>query len=209
MGVSWRKREPVPVQPGTPECAVYRCYAADGTLLYVGKTGHLGRRFAAHAGKVWFCKVATIKLTWFPSDAGAGQAEIQAIRAEQPLHNVAFKTPPVRPAPGSLRRPRISIPGCARNEPRFQQQRQPEHQRKPAYPPGSRPVPHDVRQRIMDLLARNGTITERPTAEILQVKRWQLGTWLHMLAAENLVEVHGTGRGAHWCAVQPGGEGEG
>jgi hypothetical protein len=52
----------------TTRHAVYRCYSDLGELLYVGTTGHLGRRLAAHAEKIWFLQVRGITLEWYPDE---------------------------------------------------------------------------------------------------------------------------------------------
>lgn len=68
--------------------AVYRCFAEDGVLLYIGTTGHLGRRLADHAQKTWFLASAQITLKWFPDEESAAKAERRAIETEGPKYNV-------------------------------------------------------------------------------------------------------------------------
>lgn len=68
--------------------AVYRCYAEDGTLLYIGTTGHLGRRLAEHAQKTWFLASTKITLEWYPGEDAALKAERKAIEVEGPKINV-------------------------------------------------------------------------------------------------------------------------
>lgn len=73
--------------------AVYRCFGAQGQLLYVGVTGNLGRRLADHAQKSWFPLVSGITLTWYPDRESAEAAESLAIYIERPRYNVAGKGP--------------------------------------------------------------------------------------------------------------------
>lgn len=69
--------------------AVYRFYAADGALLYVGISLTLGTRIDAHRHqKPDWCQVVRIELTWHDSREGALAAEAAAIRTENPRWNV-------------------------------------------------------------------------------------------------------------------------
>lgn len=69
--------------------ALYRLLAADGTLLYVGITCKLGRRFSQHRHeKPWWSQVAGVMLSYYDSQAEAEEAETAAIRSENPLHNI-------------------------------------------------------------------------------------------------------------------------
>jgi predicted GIY-YIG superfamily endonuclease len=50
--------------------ALYRLYAADGTLLYVGVTGKLSARFYSHSReKRWWPQVAGMRLAWYANKA--------------------------------------------------------------------------------------------------------------------------------------------
>jgi excinuclease UvrABC nuclease subunit len=71
--------------------AVYRCYADDGQLLYVGETGELGTRFASHAQKLWFTQVRGITLEWYADELDALNAERRAIHVEHPKYNVIHR----------------------------------------------------------------------------------------------------------------------
>ncbi len=76
------------------ETTLYRLYAEDGTLLYVGVSCTRMHRFKQHAGeKSWWHSVSTIKLEHHPNHAVALDAEARAILAEQPLHNRAGIVP--------------------------------------------------------------------------------------------------------------------
>lgn len=67
---------------------VYRAYAADGTLLYVGCTDHREKRISAHAkGSPWFAAVDRWTFEEYPTREEALRVETAAIRAERPVHN--------------------------------------------------------------------------------------------------------------------------
>src|SRR5215469_10758085 len=85
----------------TERHAVYRCYSDHGELLYVGTTGQLGKRLAAHAQKVWFLQVRGITLEWYLDEFEAGAAERRAIHVEHPKYNVVHKN--TRPRNGKPR----------------------------------------------------------------------------------------------------------
>jgi len=70
---------------------LYRFRAADGKLLYVGKTANPGARFAKHGlDHSWWRAVATITLEHYANNELLTQAERQAIRNERPYFNTAF-----------------------------------------------------------------------------------------------------------------------
>lgn len=97
---------PTEMLVNTARHAVYRCYSDQGELLYVGTTGHLGRRLAAHAEKIWFLQVRGITLEWYPDEIEAGLAERRAIHVEHPKYNTVHKN--ARPAPSRPRR-RVAV----------------------------------------------------------------------------------------------------
>jgi hypothetical protein len=82
--------EPLPpVGPGT-RCALYRHYDDDGVLLYVGisdRPVQRGKSHARHASWVQFA--ARIDAIWLANRTAAEEAEVTAIRVEQPVFNVA------------------------------------------------------------------------------------------------------------------------
>jgi predicted GIY-YIG superfamily endonuclease len=84
---------------------LYRLYSAGGRCLYIGIAGNPGRRFQQHAGdKPWWREVHHIAVEHFDQRTTAEQAEVRAIRTEDPLYNVAHAithqpTPPAPPAP--------------------------------------------------------------------------------------------------------------
>ena len=90
--------------------AVYRCFAADGRLLYVGTSGLFGRRLADHAQKIWFLEVRGITLEWYPSGKAAEAAERRAIHVEQPKYNLIHKNGRLCPLPGATRKPAAQPP---------------------------------------------------------------------------------------------------
>jgi hypothetical protein len=77
--------KPVPVP-----CAVYRIYAHDGRLLYVGKSVEPVNRLKAHArSKDWWGEVNVARhlIVWFDDEATALTEEERAIKAEGPVYN--------------------------------------------------------------------------------------------------------------------------
>lgn len=75
-----------------PEWVVYRLFDEQQTLLYIGVTGSLKERFAAHkTTKRWWDDVFYVALQPFDNHQEAARAEEFAIFAENPLHNVRGK----------------------------------------------------------------------------------------------------------------------
>jgi predicted GIY-YIG superfamily endonuclease len=71
------------------EAALYRLYAADGTLLYVGAAYDPEKRWTEHAvEKSWWPEVATKSVEWFETRDAALAAESTAIATEEPFYNV-------------------------------------------------------------------------------------------------------------------------
>lgn len=69
--------------------ALYRFFAEDGELLYVGITSNPARRFAQHGSdKEWWEEVAEIRMERLPSREAVLAAERAAIIAERPRYNV-------------------------------------------------------------------------------------------------------------------------
>ena len=73
--------------------ALYRLYDAKDRLLYVGITSDLMGRLTAHADKPWWPDVARKTAEWHPTRASAAEAEMKAIRSEDPVHNIAGTNP--------------------------------------------------------------------------------------------------------------------
>jgi DNA-directed RNA polymerase specialized sigma24 family protein len=81
------------VSPELPSF-VYRAYASDGRLLYVGVTRNVRLRIGQHAAtKPWWKDVADVHVDMFPSHREALAAEGKAIREELPANNVALVAP--------------------------------------------------------------------------------------------------------------------
>jgi hypothetical protein len=69
-------------------CAIYRCFDADGVLLYVGCSRNPERRMDGHRSRsTWASQVARRADEWFPTVEAALGAEYMAIVDENPLHN--------------------------------------------------------------------------------------------------------------------------
>lgn len=72
---------------------LYRFYDDTDRLLYVGVTMNPPRRFRTHEGtKVWWAEVSHIALESYLERSDVLAAEASAIRAEQPLYNVAMNS---------------------------------------------------------------------------------------------------------------------
>jgi excinuclease UvrABC nuclease subunit len=69
---------------------LYRCFDAEGRLLYVGVSGNVFQRLQAYThrcGPSWWKDVAEISLVRYERGWQALNAEVQAIKSEKPLHN--------------------------------------------------------------------------------------------------------------------------
>jgi hypothetical protein len=76
---------------------LYRLYAADGELLYIGISGTLGSRLDHHRSKKpWWPQVDHAIATFVGPRRTALVMERDAIRSEMPAHNIACK-PGARP----------------------------------------------------------------------------------------------------------------
>jgi predicted GIY-YIG superfamily endonuclease/DNA-binding XRE family transcriptional regulator len=75
---------------------VYRCYDADGQLLYIGCTSDVSHRFRAHrsakseTSRTLMRRMARYSAEVYPDRASGMAAERRAIAAEHPLLNVRF-----------------------------------------------------------------------------------------------------------------------
>jgi predicted GIY-YIG superfamily endonuclease len=75
---------------------LYRCFDADGRLLYVG-ISVTTRRFGQHRnGKGWWRDVQRVELEHFKSRKTAERAERDAIRLERPAYNLSHNADPDR-----------------------------------------------------------------------------------------------------------------
>lgn len=80
--------------PAEMPVAVYRFYAPDGWLLYVGMTVNPEVRFAFHRhAAVWWklAEPARTTVTWYDTRADAAAAETAAIDQEKPEWNIVGK----------------------------------------------------------------------------------------------------------------------
>lgn len=83
----WKGR--LPTEPGP---AVYRAIAADGSVLYVGVTGHLFTRLAQHRkDSLWWPEATEVDWVIFPDRRRAERAEAHAIARHRPPYNVNGK----------------------------------------------------------------------------------------------------------------------
>jgi predicted GIY-YIG superfamily endonuclease len=73
---------------GSSQTAVYRLYAMDGELLYVGIGRNPMARWAAHAEQPWWSEVHRFTVAWFATRAEAVDEERRALRNEAPAHNI-------------------------------------------------------------------------------------------------------------------------
>lgn len=77
--------------------SLYRLYGADGALLYVGISTRPFQRVREHSkGQTWWTEVASQTFEHFPTREEAAAAELDAIRTENPQHNIAGRERPWR-----------------------------------------------------------------------------------------------------------------
>jgi predicted GIY-YIG superfamily endonuclease len=75
---------------------LYRHYAEDGTLLYVGISVNAFKRLIDHKmHSAWFAQIETVKIKRYPTRMAAIQAETEAIQNEKPLYNIRKKLPDI------------------------------------------------------------------------------------------------------------------
>lgn len=73
--------------------AVYRLFAQDRTLLYVGVAQDVGKRWREHAAdKPWWTEVRRQIVDWYDTREEALSVEVDAIRDERPVYNVQHST---------------------------------------------------------------------------------------------------------------------
>lgn len=72
--------------------ALYRYFADDGALLYVGITNDMSRRMGQHADrKDWWSEVRGVTVDWYPDRPSVLAAEARAVNVEQPRHNIRLR----------------------------------------------------------------------------------------------------------------------
>lgn len=70
------------------ETTLYRFYAKDGSLLYVGVTDHIFRRVGDHAhSKEWFNEIQSAKFKHYPTRRQALSVEAKATRLLHPKYS--------------------------------------------------------------------------------------------------------------------------
>jgi hypothetical protein len=71
-------------------CALYRHFAADGSLLYVGISLSAITRLAQHLdASTWADEIVRVEIERYVSVDAARAAERAAIKSERPKHNIA------------------------------------------------------------------------------------------------------------------------
>lgn len=82
--------------------SLYRFFDVYGQLLYVGITERGAMRWSEHRkSKPWWTQVALIQVQHFTTRGSAASAELQAIRDEGPMYNIAGAYPDA-PQPARL-----------------------------------------------------------------------------------------------------------
>lgn len=77
---------------------LYRFFAANGDLLYVGRTVDARSRWRSHErSKDWFDDVANVTRTKYATAELLADAEVTAIKTERPIHNVVHNDRPRAP----------------------------------------------------------------------------------------------------------------
>ena len=84
-------------QDETP--CLYRHYDATGRLLYVGISEAFARRTQEHIFSHWYLQISRIEVERFPTYEAAAEAELRAIKSEQPLYNGGNNRPDDPPPP--------------------------------------------------------------------------------------------------------------
>jgi len=68
---------------------LYRYFDADDNLLYVGITNNQFRRFSQHKNKDWMSQICRATFEHFEYRTDAEMAEMNAIKNESPVYNIA------------------------------------------------------------------------------------------------------------------------
>ena len=69
--------------------ALYRMFDAGRALLYIGVSNNFGYRWKQHASaQSWWPEVQRQTVEWYPNRKDAEAAEVAAIKAEGPRHNI-------------------------------------------------------------------------------------------------------------------------
>jgi hypothetical protein len=70
---------------------LYRHFAGNGRLLYVGVSLSAISRLSDHRTSRWFDQIVDVEVEYYPTREAALAAEREAIRTENPLYNIAGK----------------------------------------------------------------------------------------------------------------------
>lgn len=76
------------------ETCLYRFFAADGQLLYVGISDEPMRRWHNHTDREWWSYVETYEVVWYPTREDAELAERDEIIGRNPVHNIVLNSVP-------------------------------------------------------------------------------------------------------------------
>lgn len=80
--------------PWVGRAVVYRCFAEDGSLLYIGASSNLEARMDAHVTtSFWRPYVARVRIQIAPDELAARRMEAAAIKAENPRFNIHHRRP--------------------------------------------------------------------------------------------------------------------
>lgn len=80
--------------PWAGRVVVYRCYDADGVLLYIGSSRNLEQRMATHVRtSFWRTYVAKVRIQIAGDIFTARRIEADAIRTENPRFNIHHRMP--------------------------------------------------------------------------------------------------------------------
>lgn len=71
------------------KCHLYRMYDSADVLLYVGISANVYTRIPQHHARPWWDLVSRIDVQRLPDRRAAALAELEAIRTEHPIYNVA------------------------------------------------------------------------------------------------------------------------
>jgi hypothetical protein len=95
---------PLPPEMSGEVTELYRCFDAEGRLLYIGISWSSLARFLSHKDQSHWCRAtARVAIEQLPTRAAAEDAERHAIATEKPLHNIVHAAPEMRTAEKSRR----------------------------------------------------------------------------------------------------------
>lgn len=155
--------------------ALYRHFADDGSLLYVGISLSWPARTKAHVrGSRWFDQVAKVEIERFPSREAALEAEREAIGRERPKFNVIHNRAPT---------PRVSVRGERRKLGTFPLDPLVAAIRGPDAIVGPALVYRDDKISVLIAHGEFGTVGELTEVELGTFFDDELPAWAHMAAS--------------------------